>query len=146
MVIKTHNKALSGWGARRIDPKVGRVEHWADHKARPGPGTHARGISVQEINITRTLFSIVVAFLVCWTPAFVIDIIDVYQLRWSLGRRAYVSYTFLVATSSTVNPILYGIMNPAFRKEYLKCLVYLRIQNNSVVTTNTSPSNRDSKI
>lgn len=82
----------------------------------------SQGLSVQEINITKTLFLIVVMFMMCWLPVFVMDIIDVIRLRWSLPRQAYVAYSFFAATSSAINPILYGIMNPKFRKEYLKTL------------------------
>jgi melatonin receptor type 1A len=79
-------------------------------------------LTVQEINITKTLFLIVLMFMVCWLPVFTMDIIDVIYSRWSLPREAYVVYSFLAASSSSVNPLIYAIMNPTFRKEYLTTL------------------------
>lgn len=96
--IQKHNRSMSNWGSS------------------------SQRLSVQEINITRTLFLILVMFMVCWLPVFTMDIIDIIKSRWSLPREAYVAYTFLAASSSSINPVLYGIMNPAFRKEYLKTL------------------------
>lgn len=96
--IQKHNRSMSNWGSS------------------------SQSLSVQEINITRTLFMIVVMFMVCWLPVFTMDIIDIIKSRWSLPREAYVVYTFLAASSSSINPVLYGIMNPVFRKEYIKTL------------------------
>lgn len=86
----------------------------------------AQSLTVQEINITKTLFLIVVIFNICWMPIFIIDIIDVLRHGWSMPREAYVAYSFFAASSCSVNPILYGIMNPTFRKEYLKTLGFKR--------------------
>lgn len=97
-VIRKHNIAMTKWGRS------------------------SQNITAQEINITRTLFFIVIMFLCCWIPLFVMDMIDVSQLRWSLPREAYASYTFLACVSGCVNPIIYVILNPTFRKEYLRIL------------------------
>ena len=101
-------------------------------------------ISAEEIKITRTLFVIVVLFMLCWTPVLVIDLIDTFRGRWSLSRSTYTTYSFLAALSSMVNPICYGIMNPLFRREYLKvfnkmlCCKETSNTGNSVERTKTN--------
>ena len=79
-------------------------------------------VNVEEIRITRTLFVIVVFFNLCWTPILVIDMVDTVQGRWSLPREAYVAYNFLAVLSSALNPVIYGVMNKNFQREYLKIL------------------------
>ena len=82
-------------------------------------------ISVEEIKVTRTLFALVVLFLLCWTPIFAIDFIDTIANEWMFPREVYVTYGFLAAFSSVVNPICYVVMNPIFRKAYLNVLAKL---------------------
>jgi len=89
-------------------------------------------LTAQEINITKTLFFIVVVFNICWLPIFVVDIIDVLKQHWSMSREVYALYSFCAASSASINPILYGIMNPTFRKEYLRALGYKRIAQRKI--------------
>ncbi|XP_022800813.1 melatonin-related receptor-like [Stylophora pistillata] len=77
-------------------------------------------VHVEEIRITRTLFVIVVFFNICWTPVFLIDMVDTIRGKWSLPREAYVAYTFLAIISSALNPVIYGVLNKNFQQEYLK--------------------------
>jgi len=39
-----------------------------------------------------------------------------------MSREVYTFYSFLAVVSSATNPIIYGLMNPQFKKEYLKIL------------------------
>ncbi|XP_001641181.2 beta-2 adrenergic receptor [Nematostella vectensis] len=84
-------------------------------------GSIPQGLSQAEIIITRTLFGTVLGFFLCWVPCFVIDIVDVLASDW-LNRRVYLTYTYLAYTSSAINPIIYGILNPSFRKEFTSIL------------------------
>ena len=77
-------------------------------------------VNVEEIKIARTLFVIVIFFNLCWTPVLMIDLIDTVRGSWSFPREAYVAYIFLTAISSALNPLIYGLMNRTFQKEYLK--------------------------
>ncbi|KAK3715033.1 hypothetical protein QZH41_002677 [Actinostola sp. cb2023] len=98
---------------------------------------HARDkkLSVQEIKIARTLFVIVVVFMTCWTPILLMDFIDTVRGDYSLPREAYTVYTFLATFSSAINPVIYGIMNPKFRKEYLRILLCKTIRGVQVEAT-----------
>lgn len=79
-------------------------------------------VNVEEIKVARTLFVIVVFFNLCWTPIFVIDIVDTIHGRWIFLREAYIAYSFLATISSALNPLIYGVLNKNFQMEYLKIL------------------------
>ncbi|KAK3705661.1 hypothetical protein QZH41_000943 [Actinostola sp. cb2023] len=74
-----------------------------------------------EITISRTLFGTVLGFFVCWIPCFGIDIADV-MISDNLDRRVYLVYMYLAYTSSAINPLIYGILNPSFRREFFNVL------------------------
>ena len=90
----------------------------------------SNAVNVEEIKIARTLFVIVVFFSLCWAPILLIDIVDTIYGRWIFPREVYVAYGFLATLSSALNPVIYGVLNKNFRKEYLKILrcSYCRFQ------------------
>ena len=57
-------------------------------------------------------------FSLFWIPIILIDIVDAIQGRWSFPREAYLTYTCLALISSAINPLIYGVLNTNFRKEY----------------------------
>lgn len=77
-------------------------------------------LSVEEIRITKTLFAIVLGFTLCWVPVFVIEFTDSVTGNHSLPRRVYLLNGFLVSISAAINPIIYGVLNRTFRKEYYR--------------------------
>ena len=83
-------------------------------------------LSVEEVNVTYILLVVVIGFLTCWTPVLVIDLIDFINGDWKLKRQVYVSYTCFGFASTSLNPIIYGIMNRSLRVEYLRILAPLR--------------------
>lgn len=82
----------------------------------------SRAVKVKDIKIARTLFAIVIFFTLCWTPVLLIDVVDTIRGRWGFPREAYLAYSFLITISSALNPVIYGVMNKNFQKEYLKIL------------------------
>jgi melatonin receptor type 1A len=99
------------------------------------------GYSRRDIKTTKTLFVTMIIFVLLALPLIVIDLIDAVMGRWSLPRGAYVLYSLCGALSSTVNPIIYGIMNPAFRREFCKVIrkFYVCSKNNAQTRTVTIP-------
>lgn len=77
------------------------------------------------------MFVSVSFFILCWTPVFVIDVIDTFRGHLSLPFDAYIMYTICAALPNAVNPIIYGIVNPTFRKEYLKLLKCAKRMSNT---------------
>ncbi|XP_022800801.1 5-hydroxytryptamine receptor 1A-like [Stylophora pistillata] len=77
-------------------------------------------LNVEEIKTARLLFIIVLFFNICWTPVMLIDIVDTLNGKWIFPRETYVAYSFLATVSGSLNPIIYGLLNKNFRREYLK--------------------------
>lgn len=77
-------------------------------------------LNVEEIKTARLLFIIVVFFNLCWIPVMLIDIVDTIDGKWTFPRETYVAYSFLATVSSALNPIIYGLLNNNFRREYLQ--------------------------
>ena len=85
--------------------------------------TRQSALSSEDIKVTKILFATVVGFIICWTPVLVIDIVDAFLgSGWELTRGTYYMYTIFGITSSAINPIIYGVMNPSYRKGYLMLL------------------------
>jgi len=83
-------------------------------------------LSVEEVKVTHILLVVVVGFLICWIPVLVIDLIDFINADWKLKRQAYVSYSCFGYASTSLNPVIYGIMNRSFRAEYLNSFASLK--------------------
>ena len=78
------------------------------------------------MNVTYVLLVVVIGFLTCWTPVLVIDLIDFINADWKLKREVYVTYICFAFASTSLNPIIYGIMNRSFRAEYFKILALIK--------------------
>ena len=86
------------------------------------PGNPMSTVNVEEVKVARTTLVIVVFFNLCWIPILTIDFLDTIFQRWIFSTEAYMSYTFLATISSALNPLIYGVLNKSFRKNYLKVL------------------------
>ena len=81
-----------------------------------------RGLSAQEINLTKTFFVLVVSFIVLWLPTFVVVLLFRVVLRKTLPRQLALAIPYGLLANSAVNPWIYGAMNPSFRKKFLSIL------------------------
>jgi len=121
--------------------------------AKSRANNNSNNLSVEEIKITRTLFVVLLVYMTCWTPILIIDLIDTFRGYWSMSRDVYTFYSFLGVVSSATNPIIYGVMNPQFKKEYLKivCCKAFRCRckrDSKVESTNeiaAGPSSQDKR-
>ena len=86
------------------------------------PGNPISSVNVEEVKVARTLLIIVVFFNLCWVPILTIDFVDKISQRYNFPSEVYVAYTFLATISSALNPLIYGVMNKSFRRNYLKVL------------------------
>ena len=90
--------------------------------------------NVEEAKVTKTLAAVMVGFTCCWLPISVMDNIDAARGEHTLPRQAYLTYAFLVYSSSTINPFIYGVMNRQFRRELKnigRMMFCFRSQNNN---------------
>lgn len=74
-------------------------------------------MTFEDILMTKILFAMIFAFFVCWTPLYVMTAIDTANDEFSLPRQAYFSATYFVGVSSVANPLIFGCMNAAFRRQ-----------------------------
>lgn len=78
-----------------------------------------------EMRITRTLFAVVVMFVLSWLPVFVIEIIQAFAIDWwNIPREVQLLWTFFGSFSSAVNPLVYGFTNSSYRREYKRLLTF----------------------
>ena len=82
-----------------------------------GQGT----LSEHEIQASRVLLAAVIAFCVCWIPATVVGVLEGIA-RITVSSFWQSANTLAAAYSAWINPIIYGVMNRAMRKESLKLL------------------------
>ncbi|XP_020617603.1 muscarinic acetylcholine receptor gar-3-like [Orbicella faveolata] len=73
--------------------------------------------SAQEIKASRVLFAAVVGFFVCWTPAIVTFLFE-FGFLITVPPIVHSLYPTLCSFSSLINPVIYGVMNRAMRKEF----------------------------
>ena len=74
--------------------------------------------NVEEAKVTKTLAAVMAGFAFCWLPICIMDYIDAARGGPTLPRQAYLIYGFLAYLSSAINPVIYGLMNRHFRREY----------------------------
>ncbi|XP_028514443.1 melatonin receptor type 1C-like [Exaiptasia diaphana] len=101
-------------------------------------------VSFEDINVTRTLFITVCGFLICWIPISIVDFIGFFQGTWALPRQVYLMYTFLGQLSTTLNPVIYGVMNKTFREEYKKMLCCCKAAESGTPRTSKSDNSQNS--
>ena len=87
-------------------------------------------LNVEEVKITKALFAAVLGFIICWGPIAVIDLVDSYtKHQLAIPRQVFLLYIYLGFGSSSINPVIYGVMNRAFRSEFLRVLTFWRRHN-----------------
>ena len=99
--------------------------------------------NVEESKVTKTVAAVMTGFAFCWLPICIMDYIDAARERPTLPRQAYLTYGFLAYLSSVTNPVIYGVMNRNFRREYkaiLKKVICLQSYPCTEITPEVSGS------
>ena len=77
-------------------------------------------ISAREIRISKSLFVVVFAFMICWIPFWIIVLLMRFYLVQKLPRNVKLVCFFFLYLSNTINPLIYAGMNRCFRTEFRK--------------------------
>ena len=95
-------------------------------------------LNVEEIRVTKALFATVLGFILCWGPIAIIDMVDSYtQHKLAIPREVFLLYIYLGFGSCSINPVIYGVMNRAFRAEFLQVLTFWKRRNDVDPVQNT---------
>ena len=79
-------------------------------------------VSRHEIRLSRSLFAVVFAFMLCWIPSWIITILTRFSVIEIMPRNVQLLCAFLVNLSNTTNPFIYAGMNPLFRREFRRII------------------------
>ena len=77
---------------------------------------------VEEAKMTRLLTVVVVCFYFCWISVFVYSVLQSTKVVGETSKYRNFHYLFPSFASNAINPIVYGVMNQAFRAEFLKII------------------------
>lgn len=94
-------------------------------------------ISAEEIRVTKTIFSVVFAFILCWIPSIIVEMLNSIYGSRSLPRWSYMIYIYLAYVSCATNPIIYGVTNKIFRRILRKSFGSLFRRDELVIQTQT---------
>lgn len=103
------------------------------HAALCWPGAKKRQLK-ETIKSARSLFIVVIAFLICWTPYVVVILID---LKDRLSLHTHLFVTFLAHLHSSLNCSIYALTNPKFRRASI-IFLQLILMGKSSRSTNSS--------
>ena len=101
--------------------KIYQTIRYHNNAAAPSSQAGHSPYGVEEARITRLLTVVVVGFYLSSFPSFLTTFCIIFNLLPSAAF-SYLAFLriFLTFTSSVINPITYGVMNPSFRSEFVK--------------------------
>ena len=100
------------------------------HNTDVAPSLQNSRISLQEINMSRTLAYVAGGFLLCWIPMWAFGL----WRRFSpdtAPRMVQLTVQFLLYLSSTINPFIYAARNRVFREEFRKLLCRWKVSRST---------------
>ncbi|CAH3166363.1 unnamed protein product [Porites lobata] len=83
-------------------------------------GATGSSITVQELKLSKSLFVVVFAFMICWIPFWVIIVVKRFHVVEKMPRNIELLSSFFIYLSNTINPFIYVGMNPIFKSEFKK--------------------------
>ena len=102
----------------KVIKKIGEHKRGIAHVHQTHPPTTR--ISSREIRINKSLFIIIFAFVLCFTPLWTISILTRLRIVEKVPRKLELICSFYLALYDTVNPFIYAGVNPMFEREFKK--------------------------
>ncbi|XP_071797217.1 octopamine receptor beta-2R-like [Asterias amurensis] len=134
--IQRGRMAISGNGGGQDAMRI----HRGGNTAIPGASRGATAMH-SEYKVAKTLGLVIAAFLLCWLPFFVLNIILPLfnEENNSLRSIRYLSY-WLGYINSAINPFIYAFTNSSFRKAFSKIICCRRNTRRDQWTANSRAS------
>ena len=126
-MIRQHNTSASATLERRSITRVTIRRQFSQRSK----------FSAHEIKLSKSLFAVVFAFMICWIPFWIIVFLRRFLLVSKMPRNVELLCMFLFYLSNTINPFIYAGMNPAFRREFRKILLCKRWRQLAVQSAST---------
>ena len=97
-------------------------QHNADASSTIQRSDRIAGISAHEIKVSKSLFAVVFALMICWIPFWVIVILRRFRLVAKMPRNVELLCMFLLYFSNRINSFIYAGMIPVFKRAFRKIL------------------------
>ena len=106
--------------------KIYQTIRYHNNAAAPSSQAGHSPYGVEEARITRLLTAVVVGFYLCLCPRYIIIILKILKmLPTDVTRYNFIVFIGIIPSfiSSVINPVVYGVMNPSFRSEFVKVVL-----------------------
>lgn len=94
-----------------------------------------------EVEVTKVMFAIVVAYVVCWIPAAVVNILNLSKVVAIPGDVLLLIVT-LVDLKVCLNPLIYGIGSKQFRNAFLQVLLRKQREQDTLSVSGNGSSSK----
>ena len=106
-----------------------------------GNGTASSDRRRTDIKLLKTSFTVVCVFVMTWGPVSAVVIVE--SAGCHIPREVFTAVIYLMFSSSLVNPIIYGIMNPQLKAAFQRVLSCGRYDNRCVNPSCTEKRTRE---
>ena len=103
-----------------------------------------RLVSNSKRNVIKMTLSVIIGFVMCWSPYFVVGLIRIYSDYRIKMRQAFSVTEIMALIHSALNPILYGIFNTHMARRACKNICMKWCSRDTIVVQELNVSDEDS--